>query len=96
MEWGIGYELRMVYEYANMGNESSEMSELRFQISDGVIASEERARQSRGLDRDCFGLRPRNDGGYGAPALGIGAASFFAFRKKDIAESQTRRGTPKK
>ena len=39
-----------------------------------VIASEERARQSR---TDCFGLRPRNDVGYGGPALGIGATSFF-------------------
>lgn len=58
------------------------MSELRFQISDCVIASEERARQSHGFDGDycqgnenaslsCFGLRPRNDVGYGALALGI-------------------------
>jgi len=70
---------------------SSEVSDLRCQISDTVIASEERARQSHGFDGDycqgnenaslsCFGLRPRNDVGYGAPALGIGA-SYRVARK---------------
>ena len=72
--YGVENRLRITngYEYANVGNESSEMSELRLQISDTVIASEERAWQSHS-DLDCFGLRPRNDVGYGVPALGIEA-----------------------
>jgi len=47
------------------------MSDMSIQISERVIASEERARQSYS-DRDCFGFQPRNDVGYGARALGIG------------------------
>ena len=58
---------------------SSEMSDMRFQISERVIASEVRARQSHS-DRGCFGFQPRNDVGYGAPALGIGA-SYRVTRK---------------
>lgn len=56
---GVENRLRITngYEYANMGNESSEMSELRFQISEA--------------EGDCYGLRPRNDVGYGVRALGI-------------------------
>ena len=66
------------------------MSELRFQISDGVMSSEACEVETSVVGQ----ISPlpsvgRNDGGYGAPALGIGAASFFAFRKKDRAESLT-------
>ncbi len=61
------------------------MSELRFQISERVIASEERARQSH-PDGDCFDFQPRNDVGYGAPALGIEASCRAARKARPAGE----------
>ena len=71
------------------------MSDMRFQISDSVIARNEAISF---LQADCHartslamtwkvGIRP---------ALGIEAASFSEERRKDIVESPTRRGTPNK
>ena len=66
------------------------MSDMSVQISERVIASEERAQQSHSdgdycqgnenASLSCFGFQPRNDVGYGAPALGI-VASCRAARK---------------
>lgn len=61
------------------------MSDMSIQISERVIASEERARQSH-PDGDCFDFQPRNEVGYGAPALGIGASCRAARKARPAGE----------